>query len=135
MKNYKIILGLLIFLTLSFAAGVLVYSKEATLQTPEFIIYGVVGLIALFSIITVINHLRKASKGITTEDELSRKIKMKAAANAFMASFYLWTMILLFTIDSGLSVEVLLGLGLVGMGILYIGFWFYHNYQGVPNEN
>lgn len=103
------------------------YSTMTELVVTDYLIYSAIGLIAFFSIVVAFRNLKAEKKGLIVEDELSRKIKEKAAANSFTASIYLWTMILLFTIDSNIRNETLLGIGIVGMGLIFIGFWFYHN--------
>jgi hypothetical protein len=135
MKSSKTIMLILIGLTLSFSAAIIMYSTMAEIKPIEYSIFGAVGLLVIFSIIQVFKKLKDEKRGLTTEDELSKKIKLKAGANAFMASFYLWTMILLFTLDSALSNEIIIGIGIFGMGLLFVGFWVYHNRKGINDEN
>ena len=45
------------------------------------------------------------------------------------------TNILLFTIDSNIENEILLGFGIAGMGLMSVGFWFYHNKKGIDDGN
>lgn len=135
MRNKKIVLFALIGLTLTFITGIAFYSTMAELMPVDYVIYAGIGSIVLFSIIAIFKQLRDEKKGLVTEDELSRKIKQKAAANSFTASIYLWTMILLFTMDSNIDNEILLGIGIVGMGLIFIGFWLYHNNKGIESEN
>ncbi len=135
MKNTKTIMFALIGLTLTFGAGIAMYSGMVEIKPIEYIIYAAVGLIVIFSLVRVVKNLKDEKKGLTTEDELSQKIKLRAGANAFTASFYLWTMILLFTTDSAIENEILLGIGIVGMGLIFVGFWFYHNNKGIESEN
>ena len=135
MRNKKIVLFALIGLTLTFITGIAFYSTMAELMPVDYVIYAGIGSIVLFSIIAIFKQLRDEKKGLVTEDELSRKIKQKAAANSFTASIYLWTMILLFTMDSNIGNEILLGIGIVGMGLIFIGFWLYHNNKGIESEN
>jgi hypothetical protein len=77
----------------------------------------------------------ESKKGLTTEDELSKKIREKAASHSFAISFYLWTMILAFTIDSGIDGKTLLEVGLIGMCLIYGGFWFYYYNKGIDSED
>ena len=124
----------LIGMTLTFIAGIVMYSSMAEIKPMEYIIYAAIGLIAIFAIVSVSKNLKAEKKGFTTEDELSRKIKLKAGASAFTVSFYLWAMILLLTIDNDVSNELILGCGIAGMGFIFIAFWFYHNKTGI-DEN
>ncbi|RKY92384.1 MAG: hypothetical protein DRQ01_06375, partial [Ignavibacteriae bacterium] len=125
----------LIGLTLTFGAGIAMYSTMAEIKPMEYIIYAAVGLIVVFGLVRVVKNLKDEKKGLITEDELSQKIKLRAGANAFTASFYLWTMIMLFTLDSNISNEILLGIGIVGMGLTFVGFWLYHNNKDIDDGN
>jgi len=135
MKSTKTIILALIGLTLTFGAGIAMYSTMAEIKPMEYIIYAAVGLIVVFGLVRVVKNLKDEKKGLITDDELSQKIKLRAGANAFTASFYLWTMILLFTLDSNISNEILLGIGIVGMGLTFVGFWLYHNNKDIDDGN
>ena len=125
----------LIGLTLTFVVGIAMYSTMSEIETMDYVIYATVGLIVLFSILVILKRFKDEKKGLVAEDELSLKIKQKAAANSFTASIYLWTVILLFTIDSNLDNETLLGIGIVGMGLIFVGFWIFHSNKGIYSEN
>ena len=135
MKNTKTIIFAIIGLTLTFAAGIAVYSTMSEIKPIEYIIYAAVGLIVIFGLVRVVKNLKDEKKGLTIEDELSKRIKEKVAAKSFYASFYIWTMIIVFTVDTKIRSEILLGIGLVGMSLIYIGMWLYHNNKGLEDEN
>lgn len=135
MKKTKTTMFILIGLTLTFAAGVGMYSTMTALKPIEYVIYGAIGLVALFALIRVFKNLRKEKKGLTTEDELSQTIKLKAGADSFTYSFYSWTLILLATLDNEMSNEILLGIGIAAMALIFVGFYFYHNTKGVDSAN
>jgi len=135
MKNTKTLLFILIGLTLTFVIGIAMYSTVAEIKIMDYVIYTAVGLIVVFTIITYFKRYLDEQKGLTTEDELSQRIKERAAAHSFGASFYLWTLILLSTLDSNLDKEIILGIGIIGMGLLFAGFWIYQNNKGIDSGN
>jgi hypothetical protein len=140
MKNTKATMFALIGGTLTFGAGIAVYSTMAEIKPIEYIIYAavgliVIGLIVIFGLVRAVKNLKDEKKGLTIEDELSKRIKEKVAAKSFYASFYIWTMIIVFTVDSKIRSEILLGIGVVGMSLIYIGIWLYHNKKGLEDEN
>jgi hypothetical protein len=135
MKNTKATMFALIGGTLTFGAGIAVYSTMAEIKPIEYIIYAAVGLIVIFGLVRAVKNLKDEKKGLTIEDELSKRIKEKVAAKSFYASFYIWTMIIVFTVDSKIRSEILLGIGVVGMSLIYIGIWLYHNKKGLEDEN
>jgi len=119
--------------TLTFSAGLWLYSTIETLGTFEITVAVLVALMVIFSLFIGIKRLQDEKKGLTPEDELSKSIKQRAAAMAFMYSFYLWTFIIIFTVDSALRIEIPIGIGIMGMGILFIGFWIYYSKTGIDN--
>jgi archaellum biogenesis protein FlaJ (TadC family) len=135
MKKTKTMLISVAISTLTFIAGVFVYSSIDEINAIEYLLFGVLLIIGLLGIVLGIKNLKAEKKGLTTEDELSKKIRDKAASNSFVASFYLWAMILAFTIDSGISGKTILEIGLTGMCLTYGGFWFYYKYKGIDSEN
>jgi len=135
MKNTKIFLITLILLTISYAGGIYVYSTMSEFSPEDYLMFGGFGLLAIIGFLIGLKKYKDESKGRITEDELSTPIKEKAASRAFMYSMFWWTMIMLFTMDTNLSNESIIGIGIMGMGLMFIGFWFYYNNQGVGIEN
>ena len=76
---------------------------------------------------------KELSKNLNVE--LSKRIKEKAAAKAFNFSIYMWTFALLFLIDMGPRVKIIVGLGLLGMGLTFLINWFYLSKVGISDEN
>lgn len=135
MKKTKTALIIMLAGTLTFVAGLWAYSTMSELGAFEYAIAGLVFLIVIISVIVGLKRIKDEKKGLTVEDELSKSIKQKAAASSFMYSFYLWTMIILFTIDSNLSIEVPIGIGILGMAFLFLGFWAYYSKSGIQDDN
>ena len=101
----------------------------------EYTAAGVVTLIVAFSAYFGFKRIKDEKKGLPADDEMSEMIKQKAAARAFAYSFYTWLAILIFTTDSNLDIEVPIGLGILIMGVLFIGFWMYYLKKGLPDED
>ena len=135
MKNTKTALIVILAGTITFSAGLWAYSTMEHLGAFEIAIAVLVAFIAIFSLIIGMKRIKDEKKGLTAEDELSKNIKQKAAAMAFMYSFYLWTAIIIFTVDTSLQIEIPIGIGIMGMGILFIGFWIYYSKTGIDNES
>ena len=133
MKNTKTMLILMLAGTVTFIAGLWAYSTMEPLGTFEITMALLVAFIVIFSLVIGMKRLKDEKKGLTPEDELSKSIKQKAAAMAFMYSFYLWTGIIIFTIDTSLGIEIPIGIGIMGMGLLFIGFWIYYSKTGIDN--
>lgn len=135
MKKTRTNLLLLLSLALTFAVGLWLYSLMDKLGIFEFAVAGFVLIFVIVSLIIGIKRMKDEKKGLAVEDELSHRIKLKAAANAFFYSFYLWAMIAMFTIDLNLRIEIPIGIGMLGMSILFIGFRIYYSTIGIKDEN
>jgi peptidoglycan/LPS O-acetylase OafA/YrhL len=135
MKKTKTLLILIAIGTLTFIAGIFAYSNMEEIKAFEYLFFGVFIIIALLGIALGIKNLQAEKKGLTTEDELSKRIREKVASRSFAVSFYLWVMILAFTIDSGISGKTLLEAGLIGMCLTFGGFWLYYKTKGIDCEN
>ena len=133
MKNTKTMLIIMLAGTVTFSAGLWAYSTMEPLGTFEIAIAVLGALIVIFSLVIGMKRIKDEKKGLTPEDELSKSIKQKAAATAFMYSFYLWTAIILFMVDTKHSIEIPIGIGIMGMGLLFIGFWIYYSKTGIDN--
>ena len=129
------VLFLLIAGTLTYSAGIVVYATIAEIKLIEYIIFITVGLAAIIGIIIALRNVKTEQQGFQTEDELSSRIRDKSGAKSFIASIYLWTMILIFTYDSNLHTEIVLGIGLAGMFLIYVVFWLLQKSKGVIDEN
>jgi hypothetical protein len=99
------------------------------------------GLISIFIIvigvvfgIKTIRELREKKKGLTIEDERSRKVKLVAGARAFQAS--IWFMFILMWLVNVLEIikigiEQIFGVAILGMGIVFGVCWLWANRQDV----
>lgn len=136
MKNTKLYLALLILGTITFAFGLYVYSLFDEISLFHLIAILVVAILVIVGIIIGIKRLKDEKQGLPPEDELSKRIKTKAGAMAFIYSFYVWLIILVFTMDSHINrIEVPLGIGLFSMGALYLMFWAHYSNIGVDDAN
>ena len=135
MKNTKTMLWLLIAGTFTFMVGLGLYSTKASLGTFEYAIAGLVLIAVLFSVVMGMKRLKQQKQGLTVDDELSHLIKQKAAASAFAWSFYAWVMIILFFPDAGLDLEIPIGIGILAMTVLFLGFWVYYSKSGISSDH
>lgn len=135
MKNTKTMLLPFLSLVVTFAVGLWLYSSMDKLGIFEFTVAGFVVIAVIVSLTIGIKRMKDQKMGLAVEVELSHRIKQKAAASAFFNSFYLWTLIAMFTIDSNLRIEIPIGIGILGMSLLFIGFRIYYSKSGIIDEN
>ncbi len=87
---------ILIGLTLTFSVGILAYSQMGEIQPKMLLIYGLIGLVAIISILIAVKKMQEEKEGQPVEDEFTTRIKHKAGFYAYIASMYMWLFIFLF---------------------------------------
>lgn len=105
-----------------------IFLKENSTLT---LILSVIGLLALIFAIIRIKSIKNREP---VEDEYSRKIMQKTASYSFYVSLYLWLMISYFSEDSGIDTQQIIGLGVVGMAIVFAISWVVVKLTGLSNE-
>lgn len=135
MNKIKLMLVFILVGLVSYAVALWFYNTKTSLDTSEYIIAAFVLIVVIFSLVVGVKKLKDMKKGYPSDDELSVRIKQKAAAKSFLYSFYLWLGIMLFFNDEVLRSSIPVGLGILGMGILFIGFWIYYSKNGLDSKN
>ncbi len=135
MKKTQTMLILVLAGAVTFSMGLWFYAKREPLSVTEYVVAALVLLVVVFSVIVGRKRIRDEKRGLPAEDELSKDIRRRAAANAFMWSFYLWTLITIFTIDSDIRPELPLEAGLLGMAVLFVAFWAYYSKTGTRDAD
>ena len=125
MGKTKTLLMLILAGTVTFSVGLWFYSTKAELDLMEYVVAGLVAVVVVFSVIIGLKRMKNEKAGLPSDDELSQRIKEKAAGGAFLGSVYLWLLILIFF--RKMSVEVAVGFGIIGMGLIFIVLYIYHS--------
>ena len=133
MKNTYLILTLFLIGTVLVGAGVWFYNLQTSINLLEILAFSSIGLLITFSLYVAFKRYKSEREGLPGEDELSTRVSEKAASRAFMAGIYIWSMFYVFTVDSNINAEILLGIGMIGMVLSYAGFWLYFNKTGVDH--
>lgn len=135
MKSTKTALILVLVGAVMFSGGLWVYSTSKSLGLLEIGTAILVLIVVLLSLFVGLKRIKDEKKGLPVDDELSLRIKQKAGASAFSVSFILWPIILIFTMDSDLDVRIPIEIGILAMGLIFIGFWIYYSRMGLKDEN
>ncbi|MBT8221291.1 MAG: hypothetical protein KJP00_15795 [Bacteroidia bacterium] len=135
MSKSKILLISLATGTVTFVAGMWLYFSRATMGAFEYAVAGFVLMTVIFGFVVGLKKLSDEKKGFPADDELSISIKLKAGAMAFLCSFYLWTFVMIFLSGSNMDVEVIIGIGVLGMAVLFLGFWTYYSQKGIGDAH
>lgn len=129
MKNQLNILLTLLLLS-SFIIGIVYYSTMEEIQFAEYFIFSIIGILSLFGLYHSYQHNKIVKAGFVGSDELQIKRAERSAFRAFFGSIYLWILVIIIFSSSTLDLELIIGLGVFGMFLLYAGFWVYYGRKG-----
>jgi len=107
---------------------VLLFFGEINIHTIFLCIYLII--IGIFAV----GKTRDRMLGLPTEDELSKKIKQKAAMYSFYSSMVMWILIVIINDIMKLNPREMMNVGVYGMLTLFGIFWLYFRFIGKFNE-
>lgn len=107
------------------------YSAKEPLDIREYAIALLVGVVVLASVVVASKRIKNEKKGLNPDDEMSIRIKERAAAVSFSVSFIMWMFVLIFFADKELSNSAVVGIGILAQGILFFALLFYYHRQGL----
>jgi hypothetical protein len=114
------------------ALGISFYrlSSFVALKKTHYYVFGLVLLIMIVSTFFYFKRLIDELKGIPAADEMTVAISRKAASDSFPYSLSMWIAILIIDMSSNESIMSVC-FGIIGMGLIYGGFWLYYNRKGI----
>ncbi|MGB5499162.1 MAG: hypothetical protein WBM77_09565 [Maribacter sp.] len=115
--------------------GLWAYKTTESFDAMGYLIFGLGVFLIGFGLYFKIRSFKSEKAGLTSEDELSKRIKEKAAANAFSYSIYMWVFVILFLVDIEPKDKIIIGLGLMGMVLIFFLNWLYYSKVGISDEN
>jgi peptidoglycan/LPS O-acetylase OafA/YrhL len=98
-----------------------------------FQLAGLVIVIA-FAIFVGIRRLGSTRRGEPSEDELSKKILVRASSFSYYISIYLWLVIMYLCDKTKLENHSLIGVGILGMAVVFALTWAVFYFRGIRNE-
>ena len=104
------------------------------MPVAEIVQFVVIIVIVGFAVYLAINRFRSVRRGEPAEDELSKKILQKASSFSYYASLYLWIVMIFVNDRTKMDSEVLIGTGILGMAVIWVGFVIFFRIRGVKNE-
>ena len=101
---------------------------------PEILTVAVIFILVGFAIIFGIRRMKSISRKEPLEDELSKKVTMKAASLSYYISIYLWLFIMYMSNETSLETHTLIGTGIIAMAVIFFLSWIYAKFFGINNE-
>ena len=115
--------------------GLWAYLAKEPFNTMGYLIFGLSILMIGLGLYFKIQRFNSEKSGLNPDDELSKRIKEKAAAKAFSFSIYMWVFIILFLTEMEPGDKIIIGLGLIGMGLIFFLNWLYYSKTGISDED
>jgi peptidoglycan/LPS O-acetylase OafA/YrhL len=110
------------------------FSGGSDTKPIDLLQFGIIILVIAFALFFGYKRLRSAKRGEPAEDELSKKILLKTAAFSFYISLYLWVAMIYISDKIKLESDALIGVGILGMAVIYAICWIVINFTGIKNE-
>ncbi len=94
-----------------------------------------IGLILVgFGVYRGFERVRSAVRKEPYEDELSRRTRTKSASLSYYISLYLWLFIMFMSDRTTMENHTLIGAGIGGMAIIFLGSWIWVKAFGLKDE-
>ncbi|HRY99365.1 MAG TPA: hypothetical protein P5550_09955 [Bacteroidales bacterium] len=131
MKKYGIFLLIIVVI-----AGILVWitSSSDRMDLTENIHLLVLVLLIGFALWFGYRRIRSMNLGQPVEDEMSKRIRTRAAATAYYSSLYLWLAISYFGEKHHIAFHTAIGLGILLMAVVFVMAYLFHSARGLNDE-
>ncbi len=110
------------------------FSKTNKITTVDIASLGVIVLVVGFAVFIGYKKLASARRGEPAEDELSKKVMLRTSSLSYYISIYLWLAIMYFSDKLKLETHTIIGVGILGMAVIFAICWLVFNFRGVRNE-
>ncbi|MBE0676226.1 MAG: hypothetical protein IH591_16335 [Bacteroidales bacterium] len=109
-------------------------TKTEPANWGESIHFVIIIVLVVFGFYFAYRRFSSARQGQPAEDELSRKLMVKASSLAYFISLYMWVFAIYIKDRIEIDTEVLLGSGILGMAVIFAVSWIVLKIIGIRNE-
>lgn len=103
-------------------------------NTQEILIAAIVLVLVGFAVYLGVSRIRSRLRREPGEDELSRKVMTRASSLAYYISIYFWLFIMYVSDKTSLEAHSLVGVGILGMAVIFLLCWLGVKAFGMKNE-
>jgi peptidoglycan/LPS O-acetylase OafA/YrhL len=132
MKKTILVFGIALIVLIT--TGLWISKSSGFLNSSDALSLGVVLCLVAFAIYIGFRRLQGSRRGEPAEDELSRNLLRRTASLSYYLSLYFWVGILFIKDRITISTEELLGMGILGMAVIYAISWIILNIRGIKHE-
>jgi len=130
----KAIVGFVISALVLVSLVVWAFKGHFSGNTQEILMAGIVLVLVGFAVYLGVSRVRSRLRREPSEDELSRKVMIRASSLAFYISIYFWLFIMYISDKTSLEAHSLVGGGILGMAIIFLFCWLGVKALGMKNE-
>ncbi len=100
----------------------------------EIIMAAIVLVLVGFAVYLGVSRLRSRLLGEPMEDELSRKVMVRASSLAYYVSIYVWLFVMYISDKTSLPGHSLIGAGILGMAVVFLLCWLGVRASGMKHD-
>jgi len=109
-------------------------AKSGVLSGVDVLQIGVIAILVILAVVFGYRRLTSERRGEPVEDELSKKVMMKASAWAYFISLYMWVFMIWLKDRVTFDTEQLLGTGILAMAVIWALCWLVVYWKGIRDE-
>lgn len=109
-------------------------AKSGALAGIDVLQIGVIAILVILAVVFGYRRLTSERRGEPAEDELSKKVMMKASAWAYFISLYIWVFMIWLKDRVTFDTEQLLGTGILAMAVIWALCWLVVYWRGIRDE-
>jgi len=114
--------------------GLWIFSSSGNFKPADIASFGIIILVVVFAVFFGVKRLTSAKRGEPPEDELSKKVMRKTSSLSYYISLYLWLAIMYFSDRFNYETHTIIGIGILGMAVVFAVCWLVINFIGIKNE-
>jgi hypothetical protein len=116
------------------ASGLWIINSSVITGHKSILSLAVIFLLVGFAIFIGFKQLTSVKRGEPAEDELSKKILTKTSSISYYISIYFWLFIMYFSDKTKIETHTLIGVGIIGMALIFALSWVIIYFRGIRNE-
>jgi len=114
--------------------GLWIFSSSGNFKPADIASFGIIILVVVFAVFFGVKRLTSAKRGEPPEDELSKKVMRKTSSLSYYISLFLWLAIMYFSDRFNYETHTIIGIGILGMAVVFAVCWLVINFIGIKNE-
>lgn len=126
----SIIVALLVLVT----TALWFFTQSDDLSFAENLQFGIIILLILFGFWFAYRRLSSVRRHEPAEDEMSKKVMVKASSLSYFISLYMWVAMIYIKDRVQMETEVILGSGILAMAVIFAVTWIVIYLRGPRNE-